>query len=91
MAAAGEVLWNYEESKEPMRKEVVRDLLVEVRLAVGDGQDPRHQHRGPERAGAPCRDQGQVERDVLPPDEAELRHVPGDWQSWHNKNKDKPW
>lgn len=90
MAAAGEALGNFEESKEAMRKEVVRDLLVKYgslsEMANNLGTNIEAQNAQERLAAIKGKWNATLGRLTKQNFDA-FR----DWQSWHNKNKDKPW
>jgi hypothetical protein len=90
MAAAGEALGNFEESKEALRKEVVRDLLVKYgslsEMANNLGTNIEAQNAQERLAAIKGKWNATLGRLTKQNFDA-FR----DWQSWHNKNKDKPW
>jgi hypothetical protein len=90
MAAAGEALGNFEESKEALRKEVVRDLLVKYgslsEMASNLGTNIEAQNAQERLAAIKGKWNATLGR-LTKQNFDTFR----DWQSWHNKNKDKPW
>ncbi|MFN9304526.1 MAG: hypothetical protein ACK6DT_00470 [Planctomycetota bacterium] len=90
MAAAGEALGNFEESKEALRKEVVRDLLVKYgslsEMASNLGTNIEAQN-AQERLAA-IKGKWNATLGKLTKQNFDTFR---DWQTWHNKNKDKPW
>ncbi|MBM3974749.1 MAG: hypothetical protein FJ301_11680 [Planctomycetes bacterium] len=90
MAAAGEALGNYEESKETVRKEIVSELLrkygelSEMASNLGASVDAQNAQ---ERLSA-IRDKWNTSLGVLTKQNFTVFR---DWQHWHNKNKSLPW
>lgn len=89
-AAAGEALGNFEESKEPLRKEIVGDLIVKY----GELAEKASQ------IGSNIEAQNAQNRLAAIQDKwnATLAKLTGqtlgtfrEWQEWYNKNKGKPW
>lgn len=90
MAAAGEALGNYEEAKEPVRKEVVSELLRKYgelsEMASNLGANVNAQN-AQERLSA-IKDKWNTTLGKLTKQNfATFR----EWQQWHNKNKSLPW
>lgn len=90
MAAAGEALGNYEESKEPLRKEIVSELLRKYgslsEMASNLGTNIEAQN-AQERVSA-IKDKWHTSMGKLTKQSFTTFR---DWQAWYNKNKGLPW
>lgn len=90
MAAAGEALGNFEESKEPVRKDIVSELLrkygslSETASLLGTNIDAQNAQ---ERLSA-IKDKWNTTLGKLTKQSLTTFR---DWQAWHNKNKGLPW
>jgi hypothetical protein len=90
MAAAGEALGNYKESKEPLRKEIVTELirkygeLSEKASNLGANVEAQNAQ---ERLSA-IKDKWNTSLGSLTKQNFTTFR---DWQQWHNKNKNLPW
>ncbi len=89
-AAAGEALGNFEDSKEPIRKEIVSELLVtygELDQAANQGGMNINSQNATDRL-ATIKDKWNTTLEKLTGQRFD-RFI--DWQSWHNKHKNQPW
>jgi hypothetical protein len=90
MAAAGEALGNYEEAKEPVRKDIVSELLRKYgslsEMASNLGTNIEAQN-AQERLSA-IKDKWNTSLGKLTKQNLTSFR---DWQAWHNKNKGLPW
>ena len=90
-AAAGEALGNFDESKEPVRKEIVGELMVtygELSEKAGQLGSQNIEAQNAQDRLAALRDKwnttlGKLTRQSF----ATFR----EWQTWYNKNKAQPW
>ncbi|MFO1078751.1 MAG: hypothetical protein U1E73_13600 [Planctomycetota bacterium] len=91
MAAAGEALGNYEAAKEPVRKEIVSDLikrwgeLDELATQMGSGNIQAANARNTLAALT-----GKWNETLAKLTRQNFTKFT-DWQSWYNKNKTQPW
>lgn len=89
-AAAGEALGNYEESKEKLRKEIVRDLLVKygslAEIASQMGTNIEAQNAQDRLDALSAKWNGSLKK-LTRQNFDTFR----EWQAWHNDNKNKPW
>lgn len=89
-AAAGEALGNFEESKEPLRKEIVGDLLknygelAEKASQLGTNIDAQNAQ---DRLAAVQEKWNATLAKLTRQNFTSFR----EWQAWHNKNKGLPW
>ena len=90
MAAAGEALGNFEESKEAVRKEIVSELLVRYgeldEKASQIGTNIEAQNAQDRLSALQDKWNGTLAK-LTRQNLTKLR----EWQAWYNKNKDKPW
>jgi hypothetical protein len=88
--AAGEALGNFEESKESIRKEIVNGLLIrygELSEAASHNNNHIDSNNARERLAA-IADKWNTTLSKLT---RQNFTTFGEWQTWHNKNRNAPW